>query len=460
MPNRVLIIVQNLPVPLDRRVWLECCALREAGYTVSVICPKAPDDPDFEVIDGIEVHKYDPPPHDGGFWGYVREFVVCWLATARRARRIWKTSGFDAMQACNPPDTYWLLGRIYRRRGVFFVFDQHDLNPELFISRFGEVKGLAHRLEYWGLKWLEKMTYRTSDHVIVTNRSYAAIAQGRGGVDAADLTIVRSGPDTKAMRPLAPTGNPCPPGKSMIVYLGIMGPQDGVDLFLRAMAVLVHELGRTDVFAALLGFGDSFEDLKHLAGALNLNGHVQFLGRADQVMVADYLSAATVAVGPDPKSPLNDVSTMNKIMEYMAYALPIVTFDLRETRISAGGAAKYVEPGDVEGFAEAIAHLLDDPDERLHLGLEARRRVASQLDWQSQAHQYVSVYDRLLSVEREQPDDTWPVVDRRQRQVPLDDLRDSEGRTLANLRDSAELGHFVVNRQLHRDSVDREHPSS
>lgn len=448
---RVLIIVQNLPVPLDRRVWMECKALRDAGYGVSVICPKGPGDPDFEVIEGVDVHKYDPPPQARGLPGYAREFAACWWKAARIARSVWRTKGFDVIQACNPPDTYWTLARLYRRHGVKFVYDQHDLNPELLVSRFGEPKTWSRRMQYRGLQWLERKTYETADSVIVTNRSYAAVAQGRGGRDASDVTVVRSGPDTDVMRPVRPARIDCPPDTTMLVYLGIMGPQDGVDILLRAMARIVHEHGRNDICAALLGFGDCLEDLQALARELKIEDHVRFTGRADHVMISDYLSAASLAVGPDPKSPLNDLSTMNKIMEYMAYALPLVVSDLRETRETAGDAADYVTPGDVDELADQIVSLVDDPERRAELGMAARRRVSAILDWRPQAREYVGVYDRLFGVQREVQDRQWPDVERRTRQVPLAELRDAQGRPLANLRDDEEFRDFVIHRDVGRD---------
>ena len=195
--RRVLVIVQNLPVPLDRRVWLECQALRDAGYQVTVICPQGPGDPAVQVIDGVTIHKYRPAPAADGLLGYAREFVESWFKTAARSVRVWREGGFDVIQACNPPDTYWALAALYKPFGVRFVFDQHDLNPELFLSRFGEPKGTASRLQYKGLLWLERMTYRVADHVIATNESYRRIARLRGELEADDVTVVRSGPDTQ-----------------------------------------------------------------------------------------------------------------------------------------------------------------------------------------------------------------------------------------------------------------------
>jgi glycosyltransferase involved in cell wall biosynthesis len=395
----VLVIVQNLPVPLDRRVWLECLALKAAGYDVSVICPKGPGDPSRAVIEGVHVYKYRPAPQASGVLGYLWEFGYSWLRTARLSRRVWRRQPFQVLQACNPPDTYWALARIWKRRGVQFVFDQHDLNPELFLSRFGEPEGRAGRLQLWGLRWLERRTYAEADHVISTNESYKAIAIERGGLDAAQVTVVRSGPDTSVMRPVHPApGTPCPQRHSL-VYLGIMGPQDGVDTVLDVMAELVHRRGRTDVQATLLGFGDCFRDLQRRSHELGLDDVVTFTGRAGPEMIAEHLSAAAIGLCPDHKTPLNDVSTMNKTMEYMAYALPSVSFDLRETQVSGADACLYVPSGDVAAFSDAVERLLDDPDLRVELARRARRRVSLSLDWKPQSTAYVGVYDALLQAD-------------------------------------------------------------
>lgn len=404
----VLVIVQNLPVPLDRRVWLECRALVESGYRVSVVCPRGPGDPAHQHIDGVAIHKYRPAPPAGGLLGYLWEFAYSWIRTAWLVWRVWRTDRFDALQACNPPDTYWALARWYTWRGVRFVYDQHDLNPEVYRSRFGEPTGLAARAQYRALVWLERMTYRTAHQVISTNESYREVALRRGGRDPATVTVVRSGPDTGQMRPEDADPALRNGRRYLAVYLGVMGPQDGVDLVLRATDVLVHQMGRDDLHVALLGFGDCLDDLVGLAGRLGVSDRVTFTGRADARMIAGYLSAAHLGICPDPKNPLNDVSTMNKTMEYMAYALPVVTFDLTETRVSAGDAAHYVDPcpppEDAQRFAKAMADLLDDPAAREEMGVAARRRAVDRLDWEPQRRAYVDAYDRLLG----QPARRWP----------------------------------------------------
>ncbi len=393
--THVLIVVQNLPVPLDRRVWLECQALTRRGFDVSVICPKGPGDAALEVIDGVRIHKYRPAPEAAGLVGYLYEFVYSWLRTALLSRRVWKRRPFQILQACNPPDTYWLLARMWKRREVKFVFDQHDLNPELYLSRFGAPQGLGGKVQLAGLRWLERMTYRTADHVISTNESYKRIAVSRGHRDPADVTVVRSGPDTRVMRPVLPRPDAPRRERHSLVYLGIMGPQDGVETILDVMVELVHRRGRTDVEATLLGFGDCLKDLQLRSIALGLEDVVTFTGRAGAEMIAEHLSAAEVGLCPDHKTPLNDVSTMNKTMEYMAYALPSVSFDLVETRVSGQDSCLYVADGDVAAFADAVERLLDDRELRVSMALRARSRVCASLDWQPQAEAYVGVHECL-----------------------------------------------------------------
>jgi len=433
--TRVLIIVQNLPVPLDRRVWLECQALTAAGYQVSVICPKGPGDPARQLIDGVAIYKYRPAPEAQGLLGFVVEFVYSWLRTAALSLVVHRERGFDIVQACNPPDTYWLLALLWRVWGVRFIFDHHDLNPELFLSRFGQPTTAGERAQYGGLLWLERMTFRSAHRVISTNESYRRVAMSRGGRAPQDVTVVRSGPDTSVMRPVYPPASVRGGARHLLVYLGIMGPQDGVDQILAVMDELVHRRGRTGVRAALLGFGDCCDDLRRQCTELGLDPYVEFTGRADKAMIADYLSAADVGLGPDLKTPLNDVSTMNKTMEYMAYAVPSVAFDLVETHLSGGDTVLYVASGDIGGFADAVEQLLDDDDLRLDLALRARRRVAEELDWQPQSAAYVGVYDELSGA----------AAAPRARAERASALPPA-GRAFVDLDDETELRRFIVER--------------
>lgn len=435
--EHVLIIVQNLPVPLDRRVWLECQALVAAGYRVSVICPKGPDDPPEQWLDGVHLYKYRPAPEARGLAGFLLEFSYSWLRTAWLSRTVWRRHRFTVIQACNPPDTYWLLARLWRVRGVLFVFDQHDLNPELFLSRFGEPGSGRERAELAGLRWLERMTYKIADRVISTNESYRKIAIDRGRRDPAEVTVVRSGPDTRVMRPVYPSRRQR--DRFNLVYLGIMGPQDGTEMIIEVMDELVHRRGRRDIHATLLGFGDCLADLRRRTTELGLDDHVTFTGRADRSMIAEHLSAADVGLSPDLKTPLNDVSTMNKTMEYMAYALPSVAFDLVETRVSGGDSVRYVESGDRTAFADQILVLLDDPELRADLGVRARRRVSAALDWRPQSLAYVGVYDRLFGVHRS-------TTTHLGEDLPPDPTFDEQGRRYVDLTDEAELRRFVRER--------------
>lgn len=404
---RVLIVVQNLPVPLDRRVWLEAQALTAAGYRVSVICPRGPKDSSREVLDGVAIYRYRPAPEAKGLLGFVVEFVYCWLRTAALSLVVRRERGFDVIQACNPPDTYWLLALLWRAAGVRFVFDHHDLNPELFRSRFGEPRSFGARLQYRGLLWLERRTFAAAHRVISTNESYRRIAIGRGHVPPAHTEVVRSGPDTARMRPVDLPSS----GVHVLAYLGIMGPQDDVHVVLELMDELVHRRGRTDVRAVLMGFGDCYEDLRALSTRLGLDDVVTFTGRVGPREIGEHLSGASLGIGPDRKTPLNDLSTMNKTMEYMAYAVPPVSFDLAESRRSAGDAGVFVPSGDVGALADAVVGLLDDEDRRVALSVAARRRARSELDWRPQRARYVAVFDGLLGrrpapAPEEPPDDT------------------------------------------------------
>ncbi|SDE16052.1 glycosyltransferase family 4 protein [Rhodococcus tukisamuensis] len=439
--RRVLIIVQNLPVPLDRRVWLECNALTAQGYIVTVICPKGPGDPGYEVVDGVAIYKYPPAPEARGLFGYALEFVWSWLRTAILSVRVRRERGFDVIQACNPPDTYWLLAWLWRTRSVRFVFDHHDLNPELFVSRFGEPRTLAQRMQYRGLLWLERMTMRVADQVISTNCSYQGIAESRGHCSPESVTVVRSGPDTRVMRPIYPDPDIRAGAEHLLVYLGIMGPQDGVEIVLDVADELVRRRGREGIRVVLMGFGDCLQALRARCTELGLDDVVHFTGRVGPPTIAQYLSAADVGVGPDQKTPLNDVSTMNKTMEYMAYALPSVSFDLVETRRSAGDAGILVPSGDLDAFATAVERLLDDAPLRTRLGAAARRRAVSQLDWRPQAQAYVGVFDELFGRDGARRLSAWPFT------ASSDDGVDSiDSPQYVDLDDEAELRRFIVER--------------
>ena len=392
--RRVLIIVQNLPLPFDRRVWLECQALVSAGYRVAAVCPKGSGDPSYQIIDAVELHKYRAYAPGGSKLSFIAEYAYSFLATAWLTLKARRSGRFAVIQACNPPDIFWPIALAFRAvDGTKFVFDHHDLCPELYESRFPD----GPRLPYKALRALERRTHRSADHVISTNASYRDIAVTRSGKPSADVTIVRTGPDPERLRrgeadPALRRGR-----KFLAAYIGVMGPQDGVDIVVRAADIVVRELGRDDIAFTLIGSGDCFDDLVALRDELGLAGHVEFTGRAPDELVSRILSTADVGLSPDPKNPLNDLSTMNKSMEYMAFELPVVAFDLRETRVSVGDAGIYVTPNDIREYAEAIVDLVDDEPRRARLGKAGRARVEQELAWSHQERAYLDVYQRLTS---------------------------------------------------------------
>jgi glycosyltransferase involved in cell wall biosynthesis len=392
--SRVLIIVQNLPVPFDRRVWLECRALVADGHQVTVVCPKGKGEPAHAVIESVEVFKYRPYAPGGSKAGFILEYVYSFVATAWLVLKARRKGRFAVLQACNPPDIFWpiaiALRAVDRTR---FVFDHHDLCPELFQSRFPG----GPRLPYRGLLFLERRTHRSADHVISTNDSYRDIAINRSGKLPGSVTVVRTGPDPDNLRRGADVPQLRRGRKHLVTYIGVMGPQDGVDIAVRAAGLVVRELHREDVSFTLIGSGDCFDELVRLRDELGLGDYVEFTGRAPDELVAQIMSTADVGLSPDPLNPLNDLSTMNKTMEYMAYELPVVAFDLRETRVSAGDAAVYVTPNDEREYAEAIVALLDDEPRRAMLGKTGRVRVEQELAWSHQARAYLGVYEQVVA---------------------------------------------------------------
>lgn len=385
--GRALILVENLSVPFDRRVWQECTTLRDAGWTVDVICPQGSrrDTEPEAVIDGVRIHRYPLRAATGGPAGYLREYGSALWHTARLARKV---GPVHVVHACNPPDLLFLPALWLKRRGARFVFDQHDLVPELYLSRFGRGEDLLYR----GVCALERMTYRAADIVLATNESYRDVAVHRGGRRPADVFVVRSAPQTDRFRPVPPEPELKRGKPHLLCYLGVMGPQDGVDYALRALAKLRDELGRTDWHAVFVGSGDAFDAMVELSRRLGLDGQVQFTGRVPDADLVRYLSTADVCLSPDPRNPLNDVSTMNKVLEYMAMGRPIVSFDLKEARVSAGDAAVYAPANDESEFAKSIALLLDDPELRARMGRTGQERIGGELSWRNSQASLLAAY--------------------------------------------------------------------
>lgn len=363
------------------------------------MCPKGKGDPSYEVIDTVELHKYRPYAPGGSKASFIAEYAYSFVATAWQVLRARRGGRFAVMQACNPPDIFWPIAIALRALdGTKFVFDHHDLCPELFQSRFPNGPGLPYR----GLLALERWTHRTADHVISTNDSYRKVAVNRSGKRPADVTVVRTGPDPDKLRRGPQDPQQRRDRKYLAAYIGVMGPQDGVDIVVKAADIVVREMGRDDIAFTLIGKGDCFDELVALRDKLALNGHVEFTGRAPDELVRKVMSTADVGLSPDPKNPLNDLSTMNKTMEYMSFELPVVAFDLIETRVSAGDAAVYVRPTgdpeqDVRDYAKAIVDLVDNETERLGMGKLGRARVEEELAWPHSARVYIGVYDKLTA---------------------------------------------------------------
>jgi glycosyltransferase involved in cell wall biosynthesis len=389
---RALLISENAPVPSDRRVWNEARALRDAGWDVVVVCAQGETRhrASHEVLEGIAVHRFPLKPAESGLLGYAREYAQALWRIRRLARRLARERPFDVVHAGNPPDFLLVAVRSLKRRGTRFVFDHHDLVPELYASKFGGGKGLMYRVAVA----LERIAYRAADAVIVTNGSYRAIALGRGRRTPADVFVVRNGPDLERFRPVDPSlewrrGEP-----HLIGYLGIMGPQDGVDHALRALAALRDE--RTDWHAVLIGDGESLPAMRALTTELALDDLVEFAGWRYDDDIRAILSTCDVCLAPDPPSPLNDVSTMIKIPEYLAMGAPVASYDLPEARVSAGDAAEYATPGDPAALGAAVARLLADPARRVAMGALGQEAVRERLGWQHQVPALLAAYERAL----------------------------------------------------------------
>ncbi len=394
--TRVLIIVQNLPVPFDRRVWLECQTLTRAGYQVAVVCPKGPGDPSYEVINGVQIYKYRPHCPGGGAASFFAEYAYSFAATLLLSLKAVRGGRFGAVQSCNPPDIFWPIGLLFRLwHGSRFVFDHHDLCPETFESRFPAGSPLLYR----GLRFLERCTTRFADHVVSTNESYRRLVMDRDGLEPHRVTVVRTGPDPDKLRATGVVPARRRGRAHLAAYIGVMGPQDGVDIVIKMADIAVNMLKRTDISFTLMGSGDCFGELVALRDRLGLGDFVEFTGRVPDETVREILSTADIGLSPDPKNPLNDVSTMNKTMEYMAFGLPVLAFDLRETRASAGEAGAYATPNDIEEMARMLVDLIDDEPRRRSMGSAGRRRIEEKLAWSHQAPRYLSVFDRLLGRE-------------------------------------------------------------
>jgi glycosyltransferase involved in cell wall biosynthesis len=382
----------NNPFPQDRRVSQEAFSLAAAGYRVAVVCPRADGQSSREVVRGVSVYRYRKPFDAKGAFGYAVEYLQATVAAFVLSLQVALREGFDVIHAHNPPDTYWFPAAIYKLFGKRFVYDHHDLSPEMYAARFPQS---TRRSIVNMLIVLEKLSYRLADRVIATNESYRVNAIERGGVDPARVTIVRNGPNLERIHPVDGDATLRSQASTILGYAGVMGYQDGLDHLLRAMRHLVYDLGRTDVLAVLIGNGDAYAEMRQMATRLEIDNYVSFTGHVPEDEMVRLLSASDICLDPDPSNAYTDRSTMIKMMEYMAIGKPIVAFDLPEHRVTAGDAAVYVRSNDDLEFARAIGDLIDDPARRARMGEAGRRRVR-ELSWDCAVPYLLDVYGELF----------------------------------------------------------------
>ena len=390
--RRILIIVENLPLPFDRRVWQEARTLRDAGAEVSIICPMGKGyEARFERLDGIDIHRHPLPADGAGPIGYLREYGAALFWEFLLSCKVFFGRGFDVIQGCNPPDLIFLVAAPFKLFGRKFVFDHHDINPELYEAKFHR-RGLFWRM----MLVFERLTFALADISIATNESYKAIAIERGRMKPQDVFVVRSGPDLSRFTKVPPAEHWRNGRRFLVGYVGVMGEQEGIDLLLDAVASLVDR-GRTDIQFCLVGGGPSLAELKARCARQGLDDYVTFTGRAPDADLFEVLSTADVCVNPDRVNPMNDKSTMNKILEYMAFGKPIVQFEVTEGRVSAADASLYARANDAVDLADKIAWLLDRPEERARMGAIGVARVRDDLSWAHQVPKLVAAYRRVFS---------------------------------------------------------------
>ena len=393
--RRVLIIVENLPVPFDRRVWSEATTLVKAGYAVSVICPKGKGaTSSYEVIDGVHIYRHPLPLEAEGALGYALEYGAALFWEFLLSLKVARQRGFDVVHACNPPDTIFLIGGFYRLFGKKFLFDHHDINPELYEAKF-------NRRDFgWKLMvWLERLSFRTANISIATNESYRDIAITRGGMAPDKVHIVRSGPNLDRVREVAPDPKWRNGRRFVVGYVGVIGKQEGLDLLLDSVEHLVKVRNRDDIQFVICGGGSELEAIKAETVARSLGDYVTYTGRCSDETLFSALSTSDICVNPDRPTAMNDKSTMNKIMEYMALGKPIVQYEVKEGRFSAQDSSLYAAPNDPIDFGDKIVELLDDPERRAAMGAIGRERVRTELAWSHEAPKLLAAYGSLFAPE-------------------------------------------------------------
>lgn len=389
----ICIIVENLPVPLDRRVWSEARALRDAGYVVSVICPKGKSahTASYEILEGIHIYRHRSWEASSTL-GYLLEYGVALAAELYLILKVLSRTRFRVLHGCNPPDTIFLLALLLRPLGVRFIFDHHDLAPELFEAKFGRRSQLFAALT----RFAEKCSFRAASVSIATNESFKDVAITRGGKPPQHVFVVRNCPDLTRFHP-APLRTDLNSEKPLqVVYVGFMARQDGLDILLESIEYIVKHENRRDTKFVLVGGGTMLPELRSIAAQKGLDAFVTFTGQVSHDEVINYLSNADVGVAPDPKTSMNDNSTMIKIFEYMALGLPVVLFDLKEGRRSAGLAALYARPNDPIDFANQIIRLLNCRALREKLGACGRKRIEESLNWEVEKTTLLQAYSTAL----------------------------------------------------------------
>ena len=400
--RKVLIVVENLPVPFDTRVWQEATTLVQNGYEVSVICPKGKGyTAEREELQGVHIYRHDLPEEGNGAVGYAREYSAALREERRLAEIIYREHGFDVIHGCNPPDDIYMVAKKFASRGVDYVFDHHDICPELFDAKFGnhEDLGLFKKMLYRSQTWLERKTYQNATFAFVTNESYKQIAIERGGMDPDKVIILRSGPKLERLRIQDPNPEIKRGRKYMVGYLGVIGQQEGIEYLLEAARIIKEDMGRDDVFWGIVGGGPHLDALRKQAQAMGLDDCLEFTGRVSDEVLLDYLNTADVCVNSDEYNPMNDKSTMNKILEYMALAKPIVQFDLTEGCYSAQEASLYASPNNARDMAEKVCELLADPKRRRAMGEYGRNRIVNELSWEHTSKALLEGYERYFSGE-------------------------------------------------------------
>lgn len=392
--KKILIIVENLPSPFDRRVWQEATALRDNGALVSIICPKGKGyEKKFEIIDEIAIYRHSLPKEADGALGYLAEYTAALFMEFILAVRILFTRGFDVIHACNPPDLIYLVALPFKLLGKKFLFDHHDINPELYEAKFGR-KDFMYRM----MLFFERRTFKSARVSIATNESYKKIAMERGGKKEEDVFVVRSGPSLERMKIIPPVEALKKGRRYLVGYVGVIGKQEGLDYLINAAQYIVQERNRQDVHFICVGGGTELENIKALAAEKGVEEYFTFTGRVPDQQLLEALNTADVCVNSDEYNEMNRKSTMNKIMEYMALAKPIVQFDMEEGRFSAQEASLYARPNDSKDMAEKILLLLDDPGQRERMGAFGYERVNNKLEWKYEKENLYRAYRKLFKI--------------------------------------------------------------